>query len=310
MIEVYRGSANTWECDEMGHMNVRFYVAKMMEGLSELAHQAGLHHVFRDRANATLAPRDQHIRFMREALAGKPFVMRACVLEVTESSVHVYQQIDHASGEPCAAFRTWVDHVDAQSRVPFPWAAAARTALEALKDIAPEGQRPRSLDMSLPPRPSATMAMADAIGAPTIGRGVVQPQHCDHGGWMMPEFFIGRVSDSTSNLLFNWRKTLADAALARGEPQARTGGAVLEYRIVYRRWPRTGDRLVVRSALGQVKEKMNSYVHWILDPDSGEAWCTSEAMAVALNLDTRKIITAPPEQMEALKRSIPGGLTA
>ena len=34
MIEVYRGSINTWECDEMGHMNVRFYVAKMMEGLA------------------------------------------------------------------------------------------------------------------------------------------------------------------------------------------------------------------------------------------------------------------------------------
>ena len=34
MIELYRGSINTWECDEMGHMNVRFYVARMMEGLA------------------------------------------------------------------------------------------------------------------------------------------------------------------------------------------------------------------------------------------------------------------------------------
>ena len=293
----------------MGHMNVRFYVAKMMEGLAELAHQAGLRHVFRESANATLAPRDQHIRFLREALAGKPFIMRACVLEIAESSALIYQEIDHASGEPCAAFRTWVDHVD-QTRIPFPWSAAARASLEALKDEAPEGQRPRSLDISVPPRPSATMAMADAINAPTIGRGVVQPHQCDRSGWMLPEFFIGRVSDSISNLLFNWRKTLADAAVTRGEPQARTGGAVLEYRIVYRRWPRAGDRLVIRSALGQVKEKMNSYVHWILDPDADEAWCTSEAMAVALNLDTRKIITAPPEQMEALRRSIPSGLTA
>jgi acyl-CoA thioester hydrolase len=244
---------------------------------------------------------------MREALAGKPFSMRACVLDVTDTSVHVYQQIDHASGEPCAAFRTWVDHVDMQSRAPFPWSAATRAALEALKDEAPEGQRPRSLDLSIPPCASATMAMADEINAPTIGRGVVLPQHCDLDGWMMPEFFIGRISDSITNLLFEWRRTLVEPVTDK--PQPRTGGAVLEYRIVYRRWPRAGDRLVVRSALSQVKEKMNSYVHWILDPDSGEAWCTSEAMAVALNLDTRKIIAAPPEQQEALKRAIPGGLT-
>ena len=30
---VWRGGVNTWECDEMGHMNVRFYLAKAMEGL-------------------------------------------------------------------------------------------------------------------------------------------------------------------------------------------------------------------------------------------------------------------------------------
>ena len=26
-LEVWRGGVNTWECDEMGHLNVRFYVA-------------------------------------------------------------------------------------------------------------------------------------------------------------------------------------------------------------------------------------------------------------------------------------------
>jgi acyl-CoA thioester hydrolase len=71
MIEVYRGSINTWECDEMGHMNVRFYVAKMMEGLAEVGQVVGLGHAFRERAISTLAPRDQHIRFMREAKAGE-----------------------------------------------------------------------------------------------------------------------------------------------------------------------------------------------------------------------------------------------
>ena len=39
MIEVLRSGVNTWECDQMGHMNVRFYVAKMMEGLAELGRQ-------------------------------------------------------------------------------------------------------------------------------------------------------------------------------------------------------------------------------------------------------------------------------
>jgi acyl-CoA thioester hydrolase len=308
MIEVYRGSINTWECDEMGHMNVRFYVAKMMEGLAEFAHVAGLHEAFRPRARSTLAPRDQHIRFIKEAHAGKPFTMKACVLEVSESSVLLYHQIDHATGEPCASYRTWIDHVDAETRQSFPWPEATRAALEKLKDTPPAECAPRSIDMSVAPRRVARMADADAIGAPVIGRGVVAPAHCDLTGAMMPEMFLGRVSDSIGHLLRPWREQVGREAAARGET-VRMGGAVVEYRLVYRRWPKAGDRFVIRSARGFQKEKTHSFVHWVIDPDSGEAWATTEAVAVALNLETRKIMTATPELMAALAKVAPAGLT-
>lgn len=309
MIELYRGSINTWECDEMGHMNVRFYVAKMMEGLAELAHVAGLAHAFRERAQSTLRPRDQHIRFIKEAHAGAPFTMTGCVLEVTDASVLVYQQITHQSGEPCASFRTWVDHVDVDTGAAFAWSAATRARLEALKDEPPAATAPRSVDMSVAPRPSATMADAEAIKAPVIGRGVVLPQQSDLTGKMMPEFFIGRISDSIAHLLRPWREKVAVESEARGE-KLRMGGAVLEYRIVYRRWPRAGDRFVIRSGSGFQKEKTHSFIHWVIDPDTGLAWCTSEAVAVSLNLDTRKIIPSTPELMKLLGEVAPAGLSA
>lgn len=308
MIEVYRGSINTWECDEMGHMNVRFYVAKMMEGLAEFAHAAGIRQAFRAGGPATLRPRDQHIRFMREAKPGEPLVMSACVLEVSDSSVLLYQQTDHMSGEPSAAYRTWVDHIDVSTGLVFPWSKATRARLEALKGEAPAACAPRSLDLGVAPRAAATMADADAVSAPVIGRGVVLPGQCDLNGVMLPEFFIGRVSDLIGHLLRPWRAQLAKQAEARGET-VRMGGAVLEYRLAYRRWPRAGDRFVVRSGRGFQKEKTHSFVHWIIDPDSGEAWCRSEAVAIALNLDTRKIIPASPEMMSALADVAPDGLS-
>lgn len=143
---------------------------------------------------------------------------------------------------------------------------------------------------------------------PVIGRGVVLPQHIDLTGHMQAEFFIGRVSDSVGHLLRPWRETLAAQARERGE-SARMGGAVLEYRLAYRRWPRAGDRFVIRSARGFQKEKTHSFVHWLIDPESGAAWCTSEAVAIALNLDTRKIMPATPEMRASLARVAPAGLT-
>ena len=89
----------------------------------------------------------------------------------------------------------------------------------------------------------------------------------------------------------------------------RTGGAVLEYRLAYRRWPRAGDRFVIRSGRGFQKEKTHAFIHWLIDQDTGAAWCTSEAVAIALNLETRKIMPATPEMQAALASVAPAGLT-
>lgn len=308
MIELYRGSANTWECDENGHMNVRFYVNRMMEGLAELAARAGMPHAFRERAPSTLRPRDQHIRFLREAHPARPLVMTGCVLEIAENSALIYQQIDHLSGEPCAAFRTWVDHIDVESGRAFPFSRAASAALDALIGTPPAELGPRSLDPTAIPLARPMLADADAAGVPVVGRGVVPGDHCDAHGVMLPELFIGRLSDSMPILLRPWRERMAEIAQASGQ-STRSGGAVVEYRLLYRRWPRKGERFVVRSALADVKEKTHSFVHWIMDPGSGEAWCTAQVVAVALNLETRKIIPASPDMQAEMTRLLPSGLS-
>ena len=46
MIDLWKGSANTWDCDEMGHMNVRIYLEKAFEGLGTLAAHCHMSHVY------------------------------------------------------------------------------------------------------------------------------------------------------------------------------------------------------------------------------------------------------------------------
>ena len=69
-VEVWSGGVNTWECDEMGHLNVRFWVAKAMEALAGLSRLMGMPDAFASGGGATLAVRDLHMRFLREARAG------------------------------------------------------------------------------------------------------------------------------------------------------------------------------------------------------------------------------------------------
>jgi acyl-CoA thioester hydrolase len=80
MIEVARSSVQTWECDQMGHMNVQFYVGKADEGLSALAAALGLSARAQRSTFAALIPREHHIRFHRELRPGAPFAIKAGIL--------------------------------------------------------------------------------------------------------------------------------------------------------------------------------------------------------------------------------------
>jgi acyl-CoA thioester hydrolase len=75
---------------------------------------------------------------------------------------------------------------------------------------------------------------------------------------------------------------------------------VLEYRIAYLRWPRAGARFEIRSALRALDERTQTFVHWVLDTDTGAAWGSALAVAVALDLDARKIIPVSAEDRARL----------
>ncbi|MEO0884228.1 MAG: thioesterase family protein [Pseudomonadota bacterium] len=306
MITVWQGSANTWDCDEMGHMNVRVYVEKAMEGLGVLAHHICLPHAFRENTPSTLIPIDQHIRFMREIRPGRPLRMEACILNITESETTVFQGLFHGDGTPAAAIRTRLAHAEVKSGKSFPWSARSQDALERLTDTPPDNMLPRSVDPEAAIRPNddTTLAAVEKAGAPQIGLGMVPRHHCDPHGRMETAWFMGRISDSVPNLLADWRDRVAAAA-----DGARMGAAVLEYRLVYRRWPRAGDRFQIHSSLAAAAEKTHTLVHWMIDPETGKAWLTSEALAVTFDLDTRKIIPTAEEQIAELEKIAPRGLT-
>ena len=307
MIEVYRGSANAWECDEMGHMNVRFYVNRMMEGLAEFAHIIAIPAAFSVTAASTLKPRDQHTRYLHEARAGEPLVMRAGVIETTETAALIYQQLDHADGRTCATFRTWVDHIELNTGKTFNWSSSSLDALAQHPADPIEASAPRSIDFRAPPAESATLSDADAVNALTIGRGVVPAAHCDAYGDMHAEMFIARVSDSVGLFPNNWRHAL-EQNLDGDDNAGRIGGAVIESRWVFRRWPRAGSRFVIRSALASLSENTQAYHHWLIDPASGKAWGTNHTVAIAFDLKKRRLHKITEKDQDEMRKLAPVGL--
>ena len=301
--EIWRGGVNTWECDEMGHMNVRFYVARAQEGLAGLARLLGMPRAFAPGC-ATLIVREHHVRFLREARPGTALHMTGGVVRLGESDALILQVLTHSrTGEPCATFLTRVAHTTADGRV-FPWSPGARQAAKALTVEVPPHAAPRGIDPSRPP-PDASLARADALNLTCIGRGALSDAECDVFGRMRAEQFIGRVSDGVPSLLAGVREAVAASAPERPR---RVGGAVLEYRLIYLDLPKAGDHIEVRSGLAGFDDKTQRLAHWLLDPVGGGAWGVSEAVAINFDLDARKAIPIASETKAALEQFVVRGL--
>jgi acyl-CoA thioester hydrolase len=304
-IEVWRGGVNPWECDEMGHLNVRFYARIAGEGLAGFAPHLRVGGAFREGASATLLIQDQHIRFLREARSRAALHMTATLVEMDETTARILLLLVHSdSGQPCASFLTRVSHVTTADGRPFPWPKAAREAAVGLSGETPAFARPRSIS-DQPVTTTASLARADVLGLMPIAAGTLTRRDLDLFGRMESELVIGRVSDGVTHLVHPFRETVTTHVDPK--PQ-RIGGAVLEYRLVHFEWPRAGDRFVIRSGVAGVDERGQRMIHWMLDPVSGRPWAASEAYVVTFDLDARKMVPVTPEAQAIIQGRAAEGL--
>ena len=296
MVEVWRGAVQTWECDAMGHMNIRFYVARAMEGLTGLAAALGMPDAFTARAASTLMVREHHIRFLREARADAPLYMEAGVVEMGDADALVLQVLRHSvSGEPAATLLTRVVHASPGAGQVFPWPQRIRDAAEPLKVDIPEFAAPRGIE-GAPVESAASQPRAEALGIPCGARGAVMPAECDVFGRMRTEAAMARMSDGMSYLLQRLNGVVAEA-----DPDlaGRFGGVALEYRLIYLDLPKAGAGLEVRSAGVAITPKLRRARHWLLDAVSGRPWAVSEVLAANFDLVARKVIAAPSNVLDA-----------
>lgn len=288
MIEVARSSVQAWECDQMGHMNVQFYVDRMEQGLAALAVHLGIGPSVARREGAQFVVRDLHVRFLREQHSGAPFFIRAGMLKGRDDGLRVFlEMLNTVSGEAAATFVAEVDWLDVAERRPRTLPEGVRAVAAYFQAELPAHGRPRGLTLDAP-RPAPELEDADHLGMVRIWQGAVNQEQVDAQGYLTTRHFMGIVADGIPNLLVQ----------VEGRDRSKTpglGGAALEYRFVYRRQPRVGDVLTLRSGLKELGEKTYVWCHWLFDLETGEAVATAEAVAIALDLNTRRAMPIPDD---------------
>ena len=93
MITVYRNSVQSWEIDQMGHMNVQFYFEKALQGCVVLWNKLGINGQAVELGNTDLSLARAHIRFLKEQKPGAPFFLKAGIVEFGDTEVKLYLEM-------------------------------------------------------------------------------------------------------------------------------------------------------------------------------------------------------------------------
>ena len=129
LIETYRGAVYPWHCDQMGHMNVMWYVGKFDEATWNLFATMGVTTAFLKENKRGVAAVQQNITYRRELLAGDTVAVRSAFIEVREKVARFVHEMRNAqTGEVAAICVLTGVSMDAESRksCPFPEEMVAR----------------------------------------------------------------------------------------------------------------------------------------------------------------------------------------
>jgi acyl-CoA thioester hydrolase len=299
MMEVLRSGVNTWECDQMGHLNVRHYFGRANQGLTMLALQLGLPPSLMRAQGLVLRTHDQHVRFVRELRPGAYYTIHAGVLSESSARLQVYQEMRLPNkAEVAASVISDLSLIELATGRDLPFADAVLERARALRTEPSSESAPRGIERTPPRMPPLR---DEALQRGLIGAflGPVLPEDCDVHGELTEAAFMARVSDGIGHLFH---------ALHGTRPSG-MGGAALEYRYVFHERPRLGDVIEVRSGLKGLGRKTTHLCHWIFNVETGRCAATSEAVAVSFDLTTRKSVEISPEARAVLEQRIVPGLS-
>ncbi len=295
VLESYRGYVNTWECDDVGHMNVQFYIGRFTEALGSVCVALGLGPRAARTYGLSLVPIEDHVHFRTELRVSDAMTVASGIKDHGPYSLTVYHELREAvSGRVSATALTRMaaKRAGAEDLVPLPPAVANRAA--AMVVDVPAHAEPRSVGPDKPPLPALSLDEARSRGLIHTYSGMVQPKDCSADGRLLPQGFMARHSDGGGHL---WAGVGMDrqSLIGRG-----LGIALVEYHQHYLNLPPAGSVLDLMSGLTQVGRKTVSFAHFMFDAETGAPLGRAEATALLLDLEARKSADLTPADRDRL----------
>ncbi|WP_371396294.1 thioesterase family protein [Fretibacter rubidus] len=294
MLDSYFGEAVQWECDDLGHLNMRHYMTKVHQARQFFFIRLGLPHAFEASADSSVRTREFTVRYLKESRPGARLKIRTAITTLDDVSANLVHIMTHYDGTISAVITETVEHIYLRTGDAFTWPARVRDAAPQFATPLPASAMTRGIPDA--PITSKSAKVLRGGGAETIGAGVFQPSEVDQFQSVTPQSLLGRITESVGNFEALWPE-IHESFNSGGT----ISGALLEIKGRIHRWPTVGHACEIYSAVQDANPYTRLAAHHIVDPVSGQSWASFFASGCVFDLESRKLVKTPEARIKALK---------
>jgi len=134
-VETFRGIVRPYEIDQMGHMNVTYYVDKFDHGSWGFFGEIGMDSAWMVENRRGMMAVEQNIKYKAELVSGDRVVVTTDVLDVSEKTIRILHTMTNvATGDVAATAEMVAVFVDMDNRSGLPLPPEVRATLESLRE--------------------------------------------------------------------------------------------------------------------------------------------------------------------------------
>ena len=290
---IYKNSVQLHEIDNLGHMNVQYYLKHCLDSCI-LNFKINNLISYNSNKEESFVLEKVNIRYLNEQRLGAPFSINFYISKIENDKILILQEMENLETKKISST--------------FILSFKIRKQIKMIKN------KFENFLMDYPNKFKIAPSYAEIKGLLNINKlklsyeklldypkifntfcGIAKNKDSNNSETLDAADYMGIVSASVPNLLMMSNHSISKTNI---------GGAAVEYEFYFNEFVKTGTCIKLLSGLRNIKNKTYTWSHWLIDIDKEKILAEANAVIVTMDLKKRKSVQIPNKMKVALEKII------
>jgi acyl-CoA thioester hydrolase len=292
-LTIYKNSVQAHEIDNLGHMNVQYYVKHCIDSYKLNFRINDLISNYENLEN-NLFLEKINIRYLNEQRLGTPFLINFYVSKIESEKIIVFQEMENLETTKISATFILVFKIKIQKEL-------IKNKFESfliehpykLKKVPLYGEIKGLLNIR-----DLKLDYFELQNYPKIFDtfcGLANAKNNFISKYLDASDYMGIVSAAVPNLLIKNNHSVFETNI---------GGAAVEYEFFFNKFVEPNTSIKLFSGLRNIKNKTYTWSHWLVDIENKKVLAIANSVIVAMDLKNRKSVQIPYKMKTSLEKIV------